>query len=277
MAEAHVEPIQSGAETITAKDPATTPEAPAAPEQTPSEEGVKATPPTPENERPSWLPQQFSSPEQLAEAWNDLQGEASSSEAAPDSGPATDEAPGSSDEEMANTAQALVEGAGLEFESLAAHWQEHGELPEDAYGAFQEHYNLSKEIVNDFLLGQQARVDAYRTQAITAAGGQETFDAAAEWAGQALSDAELNAYNSAVESGNFERAKLAVQGLVQKFQDAQGAEPNLAEGDGAAVGGANAFESREQLTAAINDPRYATDPAYRAEVERRLAVSNSLF
>ena len=39
---------------------------------------------------------------------------------------------------------------------------------------------------------------------------------------------------------------------------------------------ADAFESVAQITEAMNDPRYATDPAFRKKVEDKIARSTAL-
>ncbi|MBZ5882535.1 hypothetical protein LAX69_24565, partial [Escherichia coli] len=100
-------------------------------------------------------------------------------------------------------------------------------------------------------------------------------DSISAWAASNLTNAELQAYNAQVEGGNLTAAKMAVQGLKARFEAENGNEPSLLNG---VTGGdsTEVFRSTAELTAAMRDPRYKKDPAYRADVERKLSKS-SLF
>jgi hypothetical protein len=254
------------------------PAAPPAPEPESSEPQVVATPEVAPNERPDWLPDEFSSPEQMAEAYKHMKaGDAPAPEDSPSETPAEDAAP-DADEPDAVGVQSIVESAGLDFDELSTAWQANGELSEAHYAAFQEKMGLNRTIIDDFLLGQEARVAAHASSILEAVGGEKEFNAAAEWAANNLSESEQATYNEAVNSGNFERAKAAAQGLVLKFRATQGSEPNFVEADGPAVQASNGYRSRAEITTAMADPRYEVDEAYRADVQQRLAATpSSLF
>jgi len=106
------------------------------------------------------------------------------------------------------------------------------------------------------------------------AGGEQNFTQIVQWA-QTLSDAEKTAYNDAVKSGNVAAVKLAVSGMAAKYQQSYGRDPKLVGGR-ASTPGPEAFTSWAQVTKAMSDPRYDSDPAYRAEVENRIAASKRL-
>ena len=107
------------------------------------------------------------------------------------------------------------------------------------------------------------------------AGGEQNFQQIVQWAQTGLSDAEKNAYNDAVKSGNVAAVKLAVSGMAAKYQQSYGRDPKLVGGR-ASTPGPEAFTSWAQVTKAMSDPRYDSDPAYRAEVENRIAASKTL-
>jgi hypothetical protein len=89
-----------------------------------------------------------------------------------------------------------------------------------------------------------------------------------------LSEQEIAAYNSALETGDKAKINLAVTGLYAKFTNAEG-RPAQARIRGEGKGGnVTPFKSSEQVVEAMRDARYATDPAYRDEVAQRLAVSD---
>lgn len=268
-----------GGVTAVEVDPA--PAAPAAEDVQPSAEPVVATPEVAPDARPEWLPDEFSSPEQMAEAYKHMKAGGDTPPPSPE--PTQDAAPAegdaqASDEPDAIGVQSIVESAGLDFVELSSHWQENRSLTDEHYAAFQEKMGLSKAVIDDFLLGQEARLSQHTDAILSAVGGEAVYADAVAWAEQNLPEAEQAAYNEAVESGNFERAKAAAQGLVLKFQASEGSEPNYAEGDGPAVPPANGFRSKAEITTAMADPRYATDDAYRADVEKRMAATpDSVF
>ena len=91
------------------------------------------------------------------------------------------------------------------------------------------------------------------------------------WAAETLSDDDLEAYNETVESGTVSQAKFAIKSLYSQFQAA--GSPKLVQGSVNGTG-VPPFQSRAQVTAAMKDRRYDSDPAYRDEVLKRLARSN---
>ena len=106
-------------------------------------------------------------------------------------------------------------------------------------------------------------------------GGVDNYNAMSEWAGENLTDGDLQAYNDIVERGSVEQARVAVKGMYAQFLGAGGAAPTLSQGATSGVAGAKAFGSAVQMVEAMQDPRYKSDPAYRTQVEKRIAVSNA--
>jgi hypothetical protein len=68
---------------------------------------------------------------------------------------------------------------------------------------------------------------------------------------------------------------MAVKGLYSQFISAGGNPPELSQG-GTSGSSTKPYGSAAQVTEAMRDPRYSTDPAYRSNVEKRLSVSNVL-
>ncbi len=234
--------------------------------------GVEA--PAPENvapastERPAWLPEEFASPEQFVEAYKALKAE-------PPQEPKAEQAAASGDESVDPVVE-IVQDAGLDWNDVSGHYAENGSLTDEHYAAF-EGAGINRTLVDSYLAGQQALVSQFRNTVLSAAGGESTFKAAADWAGAGnLTAAELDAYNAQVESGNVEAAKLAVQGLIARYTKSQGAEPNLADGQGGAAQSPG-YASRAQMVADMQNPLYSKDPAFRAEVARKVQASSNLF
>lgn len=107
----------------------------------------------------------------------------------------------------------------------------------------------------------------------TAAGGKEQFDSLIAWGKQALT-AQEQAYFDEQFNGPF--AAQAVQLLAQKrgTPATPSADVPLHVGGGGGAGASVGFRSQKEMTDAMSDPRYWSDPAYHADVARRLAFSN---
>jgi len=106
-------------------------------------------------------------------------------------------------------------------------------------------------------------------------GGQENFDAVQAWAKDSLNQDELEAYNREVNSGDYYRARNALQSLYFAYQDNMGTEPDLIGGK-LSGNSADVFRSTQEVMAAMNDPRYLNDTAYTQDVQEKLYRSDVL-
>ena len=70
---------------------------------------------------------------------------------------------------------------------------------------------------------------------------------------------------------------FAVQSLSQRYKDAVGFEGKRVSGKSVKGQGVKGFRSQAELARAISDPRYRTDPAYRLDIQDRLAASGDLL
>ena len=112
-------------------------------------------------------------------------------------------------------------------------------------------------------------------EAFEQVGGQEAYLDMVSWASDNMPEASIDAFNNAVNSGNIETANLAIQGLQAQYRSVNGNEPSLVMGETKSVTG-GVFDSAAQLTAAMRDPRYSSDSAYRQQVASKLSRSNIL-
>ena len=107
-------------------------------------------------------------------------------------------------------------------------------------------------------------------------GGDEAYGEMIQWAGSNLSEAEVDQFNAVVGTNNPAAIKYAVESLSNRWKGAEGYEAPLVTGK-KAPSKAKAFRSQAELARAISDPRYQTDPAYRMDVEEKLARSGDLL
>ena len=107
-------------------------------------------------------------------------------------------------------------------------------------------------------------------------GGEKAYQSMLEWAGGNFSQEEIEMYDGVMGSGNPDAIYYAVQALQARYNDAVGSDGQLLTGRGAQDTD-DSFKSQAELVAAMSDPRYDRDPAYRNDVMRRLENSDVQF
>lgn len=108
------------------------------------------------------------------------------------------------------------------------------------------------------------------------AGGDQQYQEMLGWAGENLSPDEIAAYDSVMNGGDYASMYWAAQGLKARFGAEVGYEGKNYSGNRAAKSEPG-FRSQAELARAISDPRYRNDPAYRLDVEDKLARSGNLL
>jgi hypothetical protein len=179
-------------------------------------------------------------------------------------------------------------------EAPEAEEEEEIEVDGDLFDAIMESYrtgewddNLVEEVgkmdpidvANMFLTKQgEAQQTAVATeedvtQIQDSVGGVDEYQNMLQWAGQNLSEQEINLYDAAMDRGDPLTMFFAAQALNSRYQDAVGYDGEMLTGS-APRNTSNAFRSQAELIAAMSDPRYDKDPAYRQDIADKLAVSN---
>ena len=213
-------------------------------------------------ERPEWLDEKFETPEDMAKAYQELQKKLSQPKETSDETQPTEPETETTSDLNTSISQATEEFA------------ESGELSDATFEALEK-AGLPRSFVEQYINGQQAVSAQQASEIKNAIGGDDNYKAMSDWAVENLSEGELDAFNSIVEGQSVEQARIAVKGLYSQFLADGGKSPSLVQGttSGASV---QPFGSVAQLTEAMGDKRYANDPDFRAQVEKRLAVSNIL-
>lgn len=103
-------------------------------------------------------------------------------------------------------------------------------------------------------------------------GGPQAYQDMLKWAGQNLNDAEIEMFDSVVGTGDPASCYYAIQNLFSRYQDAVGADGTMLTGQGA-VDRQDVFRSQAEVVAAMQDPRYDKDPAFRQDIFEKLERS----
>jgi hypothetical protein len=230
----------------------------------------------------------YKSAEDLEKAYLELQkklgGGSPTSDDAEDSEP-TEDAPEEASEETEaevepiDTSETvkLLEGATTEYYS-----NESGLTPE----TYEKLSQLSgKELLDSWIAYTKSTEEAASQQALnqadvdrvmTAVGGQTEYNQMLGWAKDNLNPTEVAAYDAVVAGNNPDAIYWAALGLKSKYTDSVGYEGKQVTGKRAPSAN-EMFRSHAELARAINNPKYRDDPAYRRDVEDKLARSGELM
>ena len=107
-------------------------------------------------------------------------------------------------------------------------------------------------------------------------GGEKAYQNMLSWASDNFSAEEVEMYDAIMSKGDPNAVFFAVEALKARYNDNQGNDGQLLTGRGAGSED-DSFKSQAELVAAMGDPRYERDPAYRSEVMRRLENSDVEF
>jgi len=167
-----------------------------------------------------------------------------------------------------------------------AEYSENGKLSEETLEKFSQ--MSSRELVNAYLRYQELNGGNQQQQSQSvelstaeinsiknSVGGEAAYQQLTTWASENFTPAEVQAFDSVVESGNTAAINLALQALYYRYTDAMGYEGETLQGKPARS--MDTFRSQAELVRAMNDPRYDADPAYRQDVMDKLERSDIDF
>ena len=178
-------------------------------------------------------------------------------------------------EDLQATAQSVTS------EALAQYTQEFvekGSLSDASYEDLASK-GIDKTAVDSYISGQRALVEQNLQQVYNEVGGQQEYVGLMDWATKNLQQGDIDTFNESVQATkpdgtlDMQRAMFAIKGLKAQREGAEGRQPQLLQGTtGSATG--NVFRSTAQVIEAMQDARYEKDPAFRQDVQDRLAVSD---
>lgn len=172
-----------------------------------------------------------------------------------------------------------LDEAGIDFGDMNTRWQDTGKLTEDDYSEL-ENAGFTRDMVDSYLSGvqfKQTQDTELATKEVMGLkqefGGEKAYGEMIEWAGANMTEGEINAFNNMIKTPDIDQIRVALAGLKAKYDAGANREPSLIAGK-APRGPREKFESTAQLEAAMNDEKYAKDPAYRQKVIEKLGRSS---
>ena len=107
-------------------------------------------------------------------------------------------------------------------------------------------------------------------------GGSENYSNMLKWAQGALNEQEVGMFDAVMERGDPLSAFFAVKALAYRYEDATGREGKMVTGKTSQTSG-DTFRSQAEVVKAMSDSRYDIDPAYRQDIQEKLARSDINF
>jgi hypothetical protein len=206
----------------------------------------------------------FEDAEQLEKAYLELQSKLGEKESAETSESEEQEKPAEDDGEVG---KAFFDALEKEISS--------GEISEDSWKQIEQ--MDPRQLTEKFIEWNGAEFEDLSEAQVVAlkqsVGGDKAYDDLMKWSNENLPEQYVEAFDGIVESGDVATIELVLSGLVANYQNSNGYEGRMTTGKQAA-NKAEVFRSQAEVVAAMNDPRYDNDPAYRADVFNRLERSN---
>ena len=233
-----------------------------------------------ENEGVALIGGKFKSQDDLLKAYQELQKKLGqpSEETAPEA--ATDE----TTEETTDEPEPEQTDETVDYmQQLGKEYEETGSLSEEAIDRLAQ--MDQKQLIQSYLkYYQQSAQSAQQAQLQDAAiadikqsvGGEEAYSEMIQWAGENLDTTEIDNFNAVTATNNPAAIRFAVEALNNRYRSEVGYEAPLISGNKGSSG-PKPYRSNAELARDIANPLYQSDPAFRADVEARLARSNDLL
>ena len=264
------------AETLTVNTDESTPEL-TAEEQDSLQVGEKMA-----EERGELLAGKYKNAEDLEKAYVELQKKLGDKDGVSQEGQETQEVTDESESEKpvseTSEAEALITSASDEY------YSNNNTLSPETLDKFKS--MSSQDLVNAYMqmakdnpqnITSEADVTTAEINKIqNSVGGEAQYNQLVTWAGDNLPADKIKAFDDLVGTGNSAAIQLGVDALKSAYDAANGYEGRMLTGKAAETRG-DVFKSQAQLVAAMSDPRYDNDPAYRSDVVEKLNRSDLTF
>ena len=169
-------------------------------------------------------------------------------------------------------------------EAAAEYWDNDKSLSEDTMAKLGE--MSGQDLLAAYLQAQEANPMDQAPEAAdltttdisdirAVAGGEKEYATMVQWAADNMDRSDVESFDSLLASGNVGAIKLAVQGIKAQYDNVNGYEGTMLSGKPPTTS-KDVFRSQAELVAAMGDPRYEKDPAYRQDLIEKLDRSSNV-
>jgi len=220
----------------------------------------------------------FKSAEDLEKAYKELESKLGKKEeqSTEDDDAATTEEP------VVDESEAISDTAKFIQEASSEYFSNNNQLTPDTIQKLKEMpseqlIDAYMELQKDATIQQTELSQSDADAILSSVGGEDLYNEALGWAADNLKPDEVAAFDNVINSGNKDAIFFAANALIQRYQNDVGFEGKRVSGKSVKTQTAKAFRSQAELARAISDPRYRNDPAYRLDIQDRLAASGDLL
>ena len=155
-------------------------------------------------------------------------------------------------------------------------YAQQGKLTEETFEKLSQ--MDSKDLLEAYMqIQSNPQVEDFTAEQVTEiqnfVGGEEQYNGLVGWAAENMPENFVQAFDNLINVGDPDMIKLAVVGMQAAFQEANGYEGRMLSGKPAQTQ-QDVFRSQAEVVAAMSDPRYDRDPAYRQDVFAKLERSD---
>jgi hypothetical protein len=188
------------------------------------------------------------------------------------------------DAEKAANAQDLAEKAGIEWEQAAASIVESGDISEADRKALTD-MGLPEFVIDDYIEAVKRDADGYISTVMDAFGGEAQFEQVFNAVTEKATDEDRTRIDDLLRDPKTFQFGVQLAYETAGIQaPAPGTQPATAPAPAVPAGGAvnaapgdagvTGFADFNEMVAAQRDPKYKTDPEYRAQFMKRARASN---
>lgn len=171
-------------------------------------------------------------------------------------------------------AQEAAQAAGLNWDDLGTKITAKGDIEASDYEALAK-VGITKELVQDFIAGRQARQELAQNAAYEYGGGKEAVDGVMEWAGKNLTADQIAGYNQMLSGPSWQVALDTLKSLHAKATGS--GEPNLEAAKGLGGGATLGYQSQDEMTADMANPLYndmgPKGAVFRSQVQEKVRLA----
>ena len=165
-------------------------------------------------------------------------------------------------------ASKLLESKGFDYSSFQKEFDETGDISQESREKLMK-AGINSELIDNYIDGQKAKIEAQRNEFSEYIGGRENFDKVLVWAANNLGQDEINSYNAQRDKNII---RIILKDLKMRMEQEEGLMPNYIKGDGGKPS-EEIFRSQAEMFEAISNPKYKKDEAYRKDVQKKIAAS----
>lgn len=162
-----------------------------------------------------------------------------------------------------------LKGKGVDFESALKELETAGVLSEETYTKLAD-AGYPKAVIDGYIKAAEIVEREFEKAVHSLAGTQKEYETVLAWANQNATKAEQTAYDSALERGDLQTAKLYMDSFMSRMGKQFGTTTPRVSGAPTPTTTVDGFETKKDLTKATSDSRYGRDAKYTKEIQARI-------